>query len=87
MFTAPLLLIGGGRSDPFADFFNFGFGGFGGGGGRQNSDTPRGEDVLLKITVTLEELYSGNFVDVCVLIKVFFLLDNVSNHFCRTKSA
>jgi len=54
---------GGGRQDPFADFFNFGFG-FGGNGGRQNTDTPKGEDVVLKITVTLEELYSGNFVDI-----------------------
>lgn len=55
---------GVGQHDPFSDFFGgFGGFGFGFGGGRQNPETPRGDDVLLNIFVTLEELYSGNFVE------------------------
>ena len=58
---------GVGQHDPFSDFFGgFGGFGFGFGGGRQNPETPRGDDVLLNIFVTLEELYSGNFVEVTV---------------------
>ncbi|XP_055342949.1 dnaJ homolog shv-like [Paramacrobiotus metropolitanus] len=50
------------HGDPFASFFG-GFDFFGG-GGRQQPDIPRGADVLLELEVTLEELYSGNFVEV-----------------------
>ena len=57
---------GVGHTDPFSSFFGD-FGSFGfnfGGGGRHNPETPRGEDVVFKITVSLEELYNGNFVEV-----------------------
>ncbi|ESP01907.1 hypothetical protein LOTGIDRAFT_138864 [Lottia gigantea] len=49
------------HGDPFSSFFgDFGFG-F---GGNQEQETPRGGDVLMDLEVTLEELYSGNFVEV-----------------------
>lgn len=56
----------GGGGDPFASFFgDFGFFDFGGGGGRQGErETPKGGDVVMKLWVTLEELYTGNFVEV-----------------------
>jgi DnaJ family protein B protein 11 len=57
-----------GGSDPFASFFgDFGFfgDGFGGGGGRERErEIPKGGDVVMDLWVTLEELYSGNFVEV-----------------------
>lgn len=46
----------------FSFFGGFDF--FGGGGRQQQADTPKGADVLLDLEVTLEELYSGNFVEV-----------------------
>ncbi|CAF0819117.1 unnamed protein product [Didymodactylos carnosus] len=54
----------GGFHDPFSSFFGdfFHFGGGGGGGGESN--VPRGGDVNLEIFVTLEEVYSGNFIEV-----------------------
>jgi len=54
-------------SDPFASFFgDFGFfDGFGGGRGRgEERETPKGGDVVMDLLVTLEELYTGNFVEV-----------------------
>lgn len=49
--------------DPFASFFgDFGFG-FGGGQPRER-EVPKGGDVTMDMTVTLEELYVGNFVEV-----------------------
>lgn len=52
---------GGGHGDPFASFFgDF----FGGGGGQEQRETPKGETVTIDLWVTLEELYSGNFVEV-----------------------
>ncbi|KAG4079460.1 hypothetical protein HA402_005157 [Bradysia odoriphaga] len=51
------------NSDPFASFFgDFGFH-FGNEGG-QNHDTPRGANIVMDLYVTLEELYSGNFVEI-----------------------
>lgn len=51
------------NSDPFASFFgDFGFP-FGNDGG-QSHDTPRGANIVMDLYVTLEELYSGNFVEV-----------------------
>ncbi|XP_015923737.1 dnaJ homolog shv isoform X1 [Parasteatoda tepidariorum] len=55
----------GGGNDPFASFFgDFGF--FTGGGGSRNGqrEIPRGGDIIMDLWVTLEELYSGNFVEV-----------------------
>ncbi|KAK6166446.1 hypothetical protein SNE40_023135 [Patella caerulea] len=49
--------------DPFSSFFGdfgFGFGGM----REQEQEIPRGGDVLMDLDVTLEELYSGNFVEV-----------------------
>lgn len=49
--------------DPFASFFgDFGFG-FGGGDSQQH-ETPKGGNIVMDLYVTLEELYSGNFVQV-----------------------
>merc|ERR1711962_396316 len=48
----------GGGMDPFASFFGADFGfGFGGGHGHREPDTPRGGDVTMDVSVTLEELY------------------------------
>lgn len=52
------------HSDPFASFFGdfgFGFGDEGRGGARE---VPRGANIVMELLVTLEELYSGNFVEV-----------------------
>lgn len=54
------------HSDPFASFFGdfgFGFGDEGRGGARE---VPRGANIVMDLLVTLEELYSGNFVEVWV---------------------
>ena len=45
-------------------FFGGDFGFFGGGGNGRNQETPKGADVIIDLEVTLEELYSGNFVEV-----------------------
>ena len=50
--------------DPFASFFgDFGFQ-FEDGHHQGRGETPRGADVTIDLWVTLEELYSGNFVEV-----------------------
>ncbi|KAI1292324.1 DnaJ -like protein subfamily B member 11 [Halotydeus destructor] len=52
-----------GGSDPFSSFFgDFGFG-FGGDDRHQQREVARGNDVVMDLWVTLEELYSGNFVE------------------------
>lgn len=49
--------------DPFSSFFgDFGFH-FGNGDPHQH-DTPRGADIVMNMYVSLEELYSGNFVEI-----------------------
>lgn len=49
-------------SDPFSSFFgDFGFH-FGGNEGHQ--DIPRGANIVVELSVTLEELYTGNFVEI-----------------------
>lgn len=51
------------NSDPFASFFgDFGFG-FGD-DHRHTRDTPKGGTIVMDLYVTLEELYTGNFVEV-----------------------
>ena len=53
-----------GNMDPFASFFGgFGFD-FDDGHPPGRGETPRGADVVIDLWVTLEELYSGNFVEV-----------------------
>jgi DnaJ family protein B protein 11 len=50
--------------DPFQSFFGGDFG-FGFGGDRERSkEVVRGGDVVMDLHVTLEELYSGNFVEI-----------------------
>lgn len=52
------------NSDPFASFFgDFGFH-FGGGEQHGNHDIPRGANVVMDLMVSLEELYTGNFVEI-----------------------
>ena len=50
----------------FSFFGDFGFFDFGGGGSRRGEEreTPKGADVVMDLFVSLEELYSGNFVEV-----------------------
>lgn len=49
---------GGGGGDPFASFFgNFGFGGFG--FGQQEEETPKGNNVVVELEVTLRDLFLG----------------------------
>ena len=53
-------------------FGDFGFG-FGGGGRNQEREIPKGGDILMNLDVSLEELYTGNFVEVracCLLIGI-----------------
>lgn len=68
------------QSDPFASFFgDFGFGFGGEQNGGQGRDTPRGANIVMSLQVTLEELYTGNFVEVrSVDIFVFFYVELVS---------
>lgn len=57
---------GGGGGNPFASFFgDFGFGSFFEGGGPHGGEreTPKGATISMDLFVTLEELYSGNFVE------------------------
>lgn len=44
-------------------FGDFGFM-FGGNRQQQDRNIPRGNDIVLDLEVTLEEVYSGNFVEV-----------------------
>ncbi|XP_066593134.1 dnaJ homolog shv [Prorops nasuta] len=50
------------NADPFASFFgDFGF--HFGGETHHNQGTPKGSTIVMDLAVTLEELYSGNFVE------------------------
>nr|QNJ44841.1 HSP40-5 [Agasicles hygrophila] len=51
-----------GGMDPFASFF--GDFGFHFGGGEQKHETPRGADLVMDIFVTLEDLYTGTFIEI-----------------------
>nr|XP_057939060.1 dnaJ homolog subfamily B member 11 [Doryrhamphus excisus] len=54
----------GSHNDIFSSFFgDFGFM-FGGNRQQQDRNIPRGNDIILDLEVTLEEVYSGNFVEV-----------------------
>ncbi|KAJ8679799.1 hypothetical protein QAD02_015586 [Eretmocerus hayati] len=51
-------------ADPFASFFgDFGFH-FDGGDSQQQNQVPKGSNIVMDLYVTLEELYSGNFVEI-----------------------
>lgn len=62
-----------GSSDPFSSFFgDFGFGfGFGGQQDHRDREVPKGNDLIMDIFVTLEELYSGTFIEVVRNKQVF----------------
>ena len=47
----------------YSFFGDFHFGGFGGGHHR-DPEIPRGDDITIDMEVTLEELYTGEFVEV-----------------------
>ena len=52
----------------FCVFSFFGDFGFGFGGQQQHErEIPRGGDVTMDLDVTLEELYVGNFIEVCIV--------------------
>ena len=46
----------------FSFFGDFSF--FGGGGRNNEQEIPKGGDITVDLDVTLEELYTGNFVEV-----------------------
>lgn len=56
------------NSDPFASFF--GDFGFHFGGNEQERDTPKGANIVMNLLVSLEELYSGNFVEVMKIFRI-----------------
>ena len=65
----------GGGGDPFSSFFGGGgspFDDFFGFGGQQGGEreVQRGANIVIPLWVTLEELYVGNFVEVCSIIKI-----------------
>ena len=62
-----------GSSDPFSSFFgDFGFGfGFGGQQDHRDREVQKGNDLIMDIFVTLEELYSGTFIEVVRNKQVF----------------
>lgn len=47
----------------FGDFFSFNFGG--GGGQDSRNEVIKGDSFVIPLEVTLEEIYSGNFIEVC----------------------
>lgn len=52
------------NGDPFANFFGgFDFH-FGGESNQQERESPKGFTIVMDLSVTLEELYSGKFVEV-----------------------
>lgn len=66
----------------FCSFFgDFGFM-FGGNRQQQDRNIPRGNDIVLDLEVTLEEVYSGNFVEVRTKSRISKLIFKE----CNTKS-
>lgn len=52
----------GEAQDPFASFFGDFFGG--GGEREERNQRPRGGDVVMDLFVSLEEVYTGNFIEI-----------------------
>ena len=66
---------GGGGMDPFASFFgDFGFG-FGGNSNQGQREVAKGADIVMDLFVSLEELYSGNFVEVLLALTLIMKND------------
>lgn len=63
------------NADPFASFF--GDFGFHFGGEQQQHEAPRGADIIMELTVSLEELYSGNFIEVSIIYFIFTVIQNL----------
>ncbi|XP_075037453.1 dnaJ homolog subfamily B member 11 [Mixophyes fleayi] len=60
------------HGDIFSHFFgDFGFM-FGGNPRQQDRNVPRGSDIIIDLEVTLEEVYSGNFVEVLFTFFIVF---------------
>lgn len=49
-------------------FGDFSF--FGGGMRQEEQERPKGGDVVMDLEVTLEELYSGNFIEVRIILVI-----------------
>ena len=56
----------------FSFFGDFSF--FGGGGRNDEQEIPKGGDITVDLDVTLEELYTGNFVEVNVKVTLACLI-------------
>ena len=56
----------------FGDFF-----GFGGGQQQGERETPKGDSITIPLEVTLEEIYQGNFVEVCCVLHIITLYNNI----------
>ena len=54
-------------TDPFSIFEHFGFSGMGGGGGREEQRTP---NVVIPVTISLKQLYTGEQLDVSYVRQV-----------------
>ena len=55
----PFASFFGGGGSPFGDFFGFD------NGNQGERETPKGANINMDLWVSLEELYVGNFVEVC----------------------
>jgi DnaJ family protein B protein 11 len=66
---------GGGAQDIFSQFFGGGFGGFGF-GQQEEEETPKGDNVVVMLEVTLEDLYLGKHYTVlrCRIAALLLLL-------------
>ena len=68
-FARRLQILNGCNTSVFSFFGDFSF--FGGGGMReQEHERPRGGDVIMDLFVTLEELYTGNFIEVIFSLRL-----------------
>lgn len=57
----------GGGGDPFSSFFGGGFGDFFGFGGEpqgRQREAPKGDSITIPVEVTLEDIYTGNFIEI-----------------------
>lgn len=63
-------------------FGDFGFM-FGGSPRQQDRNIPRGSDIIVDLEVTLEEVYSGNFVEVSLFVSVFLVFPGLK---CLTRA-
>lgn len=63
-------------------FGDFGFM-FGGSPRQQDRNIPRGSDIIVDLEVTLEEVYSGNFVEVSLFVSVFLVFPGLR---CLTRA-